>query len=155
MLFIWSNSFDGAAKSTEKSDRVIEKVEPIINPNQTMSHDSVSFIVRKSAHFLEFALLGFLCESFYLSFCGYSPSRVRIFMLFVPLYTFAVALADEMIQSFNDRTNSFTDVLIDFSGSVFGIVLSFVLALIISAVVKKVGEKRKKANEIKLQGKVQ
>ena len=75
-------------------------------------------VVRKLAHFTEYAVLGFLaCRAFVLS-TGTS------FYFFAVGLVVLVAIADETNQSFNPaRTGSPVDVLIDVGGGLFGISL--------------------------------
>ena len=116
-LFIFSNSFKGISASKEDSDSVIGFLEPLIHLLFGKGHQlDLHFIIRKTAHFIEFAALGFFCGT-YLSlwkkpltpYCGYG--------LF---YLLGVGVMDEFIQSFFVRTSSVKDVLLDFCGGTFG-----------------------------------
>ena len=79
-------------------------------------------IVRKLAHFTEYAVLGFLaCRAF---FAAFSNS----FYFFAVGLVVLVAIADETNQSFNPaRSGSPVDVLIDVGGGLFGILMFHVL----------------------------
>lgn len=80
--------------------------------------------VRKAAHFSEFALLGFLsaCLLLYISAVF---RRLRLWLtLTVPaVLALLYAISDEIHQIFSGRGPRVTDVLIDFSGAVCGILL--------------------------------
>ena len=84
----------------------------------TNSEVQVSFIVRKGAHLAEFFLLGFLVMYAVAEVKKKLPSMVG----FGYFYVLLVAVTDEFIQSFSDRTSSVKDVLIDFTGAFIGFV---------------------------------
>ena len=89
--------------------------------------DGMTFVVRKGAHFSEYALMGFL---WYLWL-----HRVK----FAPLLAFAATLAyscsDEIHQLFvPGRSGEFRDVLVDSSGALCGILAAFVLICIVYCV---------------------
>lgn len=78
----------------------------------------VSYIIRKSAHFFEYGLLAaLLAIDFYL----FQQSKVNIvvYSLFI---TLMCAVGDEFYQSFIGRGSNVRDIVIDFSGALFGIV---------------------------------
>ena len=55
--FIFSNSFEPTEESLEKSNWVLEKVEPVLE--KVVGEENVTTkLVRKLAHFFEFFLLG-------------------------------------------------------------------------------------------------
>ena len=93
------------------------------------------FIVRKAAHFCEFALLCFMFNfSFYFTFEG-KPKRILSLAL-----TSAYAATDEFHQLFVEgRACQFTDWLIDTAGALCGL-LAFVILLSIIKKVKHSGE---------------
>lgn len=87
-------------------------------------------IIRKAAHFSEFAFLGFSVYG-YLSTREKSREEGRRFM-FSLLFSFLYAVSDECHQLFSDgRTPSFLDVLIDTSGALFGILILFLISRVI------------------------
>lgn len=87
----------------------------------------VSYIIRKSAHFFEYGLLAaLLAIDFYL----FNQSRLNlvIYSLFI---TLMCAVGDEFYQSFIGRGSNVRDIVIDFSGALFGIAcIGVVLGLI-------------------------
>ena len=88
--------------------------------------DTISHIVRKTAHFSIYAALGF-CVS-----CAAGKrkplSKNSIYSLIV---CFAYACSDEIHQYFvPERSCQFTDVLIDTSGALTGIVISFAVMFV-------------------------
>lgn len=126
-IFIFYNSLHDLYSSKEQSKVVSEAIQAIIDSNQTISDESFHFIVRKAAHMIEFALLGVFCTGcvFLLS----DSNRQRsIHSLFEPLFiVLFVAVIDEFIQSFLDRTSSVSDILLDFLGGIIGITVVYII----------------------------
>ena len=80
--------------------------------------------VRKAAHFCEFALLGFLSAGLLLWLSARKPSmKPRKTWLYPAAFALLYAASDEVHQMFTDRGPRVTDVLIDFAGACFGILL--------------------------------
>jgi len=76
--------------------------------------------VRKLAHFCEYALLGFLITT--TAWLWYGRLKPRIFMiLFCGLF---IPVTDEFLQLFVDgRAGSVQDIVLDFSGFIFGMMI--------------------------------
>ena len=80
--------------------------------------------VRKAAHFCEFALLGFLSAGLFLWLSARTFAVKGWMTLSIPaVFTLLYAASDEIHQMFTDRGPRVTDVLIDFAGACFGILL--------------------------------
>lgn len=79
--------------------------------------------VRKAAHVVEFGCFGILL-TLYLS--GRTGERGKLVRLLCAA-GLLVALLDETIQLFNDRTSSVKDIWIDFSGFLIGCAIIFAL----------------------------
>ena len=125
MAFIFSNSAQLADQSNAVSGGLMDLLRPILQPFFT-SEELMHKFVRKAAHFTEFAALGF-CVG--MTADGLRRRFWRGSMVFVPLFTtLAVAVTDEFIQSFFDRTSSVRDVLLDFAGAAFGVALAAMIA---------------------------
>lgn len=82
--------------------------------------------IRKSAHFIEYAILAFLASR---AFRGSSKSILRknwaVWAFGIVVLTASI---DEINQSFNvARTGSFYDVLLDAAGGLFAIIALFLL----------------------------
>lgn len=113
ILFIFANSSLSAADSGRLSATaaaIVMKMGDMVNI--TFSGD-LEHQIRKLAHFMEFALLGWLlCKT-----CGEFGVARRTgngYILFIGLL---VAVIDEYIQLFSyGRSSQVTDVLLDFSG---------------------------------------
>ncbi len=114
-LFIFSNSLKGSEASTQDSDFFIRIIESIFGKTDLNLH----FIVRKAAHMAEFALLSLLVSGWV--FLQRIP---RLWMGYGLFYVLAVAVTDEFIQTFTGRTGAVSDVLIDFSGALIGVMIA-------------------------------
>lgn len=80
--------------------------------------------IRKAAHFSEFALLGFLSAGLFLWVsCHFSPMSLWKTWLYPAAFSLVYATSDEIHQIFTGRGPRVTDVLIDFAGACFGILL--------------------------------
>lgn len=100
--------------------------------------DDKSFhrLVRKTAHFTEYGLLGFLiggAESFAHKIKG---KTFISFSLLVPVVT---AVTDEYIQSFVGRTSAVYDIVIDYSGALCGLLIMWG----VSVSIKKIKHRKK------------
>ena len=132
--FIWSNSSQvgevSGQTSSDITDRINEIVEPIIK--EPISEHTV----RKSAHFLEYMILGALCSVdviFVLYACSACSARLVSFSMLASLLpSFAVAMIDEFsVQASTEgRGPSFIDVGIDCAGAFTGIAISLAVFLI-------------------------
>lgn len=129
--FIWFNSFLDTTDSNKLSDIILNWLFP--NRGESNGGDA-SFWIRKAAHFIEFAVLGgaigtiavFMQNNFGKYFAGFS--------LFAVL---SVAVIDEFIQSFSDRSSSVIDILIDFGGAIFGLCLSVAIVVLFKYIKSK------------------
>lgn len=96
---------------------------------------TVTFIIRKSAHFLEFAALGFFLMIHLSTYVKKRPWLIS--WVIAALY----ACSDEIHQNFvSERAMRFTDVCVDSSGAFFGILAVCILILIIRKIKLRRGE---------------
>ena len=117
-LFIWGNSLLPGSISGAISGWVKDILAHIF-PGMSGEAQGGHGLLRKLAHFTEFACLGALL-TWLLSMLG-KPGLLAL------LGSFLVACADETIQRFvPDRGPSFKDVLIDTSGAAVGMILLLV-----------------------------
>lgn len=105
-----------------ETSRIIRPILEFLFPDA--SPETLSFyhgIIRKFAHFTEYAILGFLaCRAFLASRNWLRNYPFAVALLIV----IAIAVIDETNQSFNpERTGSMWDVLLDISGGVFAVAL--------------------------------
>lgn len=119
LLFIFSNSLDNAGTSGAKSGRVVKVVVAVIERLFGCHADTqyLTVIVRKLAHFSEFAVFALL-----LGFSFYAIRRTLENKAFPVLFCgLFAAVTDEFLQTFSDgRAPMVTDVLIDFAGVMTG-----------------------------------
>lgn len=115
ILFIFSNSIQNGVKSSGKSMRVLEWLVGLC-PQINISE----YFIRKLGHFCEFFILGiFLTLTFYIYTNNISKHIFKI--LFIGLF---IPVCDETIQIFSDgRTALVSDVLLDFLGTLSGIII--------------------------------
>ena len=139
-LFIFSNSLKNGEQSDKVSLGVVDKIKPIVDPDDKMERSDLNKIVRKLAHGLEFMALGILTCAFLFTL---TISDKKRFYALPPVYCAIVAAADEFIQLHTGRTGSIKDVFIDIGGAVSGILL-FTAAAIIFGKIKKHTSERKK-----------
>jgi len=115
ILFIWGNSLLPGSVSGAISGWVRDCLAMLF-PGGTSDPESGHGLLRKLAHFTEFACLGALFA--WLLSMFEKPVALAI------LFGVAVAALDETIQRFvPDRGPSLIDVLIDTSGAILGISL--------------------------------
>lgn len=120
LAFIWINSSFDSVESSGLSGGVLGFVNDILM-NIGIKRELSEHIIRKTAHFTEYALLGTLlaidCFLFILHI-----KDICMITLFSGLVT---ALIDETIQLFPEgRSSLVTDVWLDFSGIGAGLILS-------------------------------
>ena len=135
--FIFSNSLKDREASSKMSTGFVDILRPILDPFNKMTEETFHGLVRKLAHGFEFAVLG-VCSGG-LMWCV-AEMRGRYHISTAILFPLVIALADEFIQSFNDRSSEVRDVLIDFCGALVGLaVVSLIEYLILRTQNKKTG----------------
>lgn len=152
MIMIFMFSAQDADRSSAVSDGIVERIAPVIisdydslDPEiRAEKVELLSFILRKCAHFTEFAALGF---------CLYNAlpagrSKKMISLTLPALIGVLYAVSDEFHQHFSKgRVPSVRDVLIDSSGVVFGIILAiFLLYLVKKSRMKYISNKTPSAS---------
>lgn len=113
ILFIFANSslpMSDSGRLSAAAAAIVMKMGDMVNV--TFSGD-LEHQIRKLAHFIEFAILGWLLCKTYGEF-GVARRTGNGYILFIGLF---VAVIDEYIQLFSyGRSSQITDVLLDFSG---------------------------------------
>ncbi len=138
-IVIFSFSSQNAEKSSATSSIVVEKVtETITNINRSVKKesivDTVTFFVRKTAHFSIYTLLGvwLMCEA-----GTYNISKKRKLIISVILGGL-YAISDEFHQGFvSGRSPEIRDVCIDTCGVAFGCIIILILGKIVHCIKKK------------------
>lgn len=125
--FIWLHSLASADESGQESAEVLNFLNMII-AKLHIDSNLTDYVVRKLAHFLEFTAFG---ASLSATFIAYKSELVRQIpnMLFLML---AVPVTDEALQYFSPgRSPQISDVLLDFSGCIAGLIFTALVFTII------------------------
>ena len=137
-ITIFCFSAQNSEKSSETSGVIVESVVTTIsNVNKNVKkesiRDTVTFVVRKCAHFSIYTLLGIFLMNFANTFNISTRRKLLICVLFGILY----ASSDEFHQSFvGGRSPEVRDVCIDSCGVLFGNFLVIITGKIISSLKK-------------------
>lgn len=132
MLFIFTMSSFGHNSSDAQSNLFVDFIAqnfPHVRhglENNLISLNTLVFLVRKTAHFTEYAILGAL---FYLNLTQFPKLNSHIKKLLLPiLFSFLYAVTDELHQVFvPGRSAQFRDVLIDTLGASFGAIITYLI----------------------------
>lgn len=132
-----------ADDSSKQSSRVVEFISNIIpfiknmeEPNKTILKEEIlTPIIRKTAHFSIYAMLGLLMMNFMLTIENKKMyKRVIIALMFCFIYS----ITDEFHQTFiPGRSGEIRDVLIDTSGAIVGILFTIAVMMIIKRIKSK------------------
>lgn len=136
--FIFGNAFKDFEKSHKTSSKIADAIAPdkenmnqavgsmvnlggsisaVVDGNENPEDISVDFAIRLFAHLLEYAALGVAVMGLVLAV---KMEWGKGFFGWAFFYVLAVAVADEYIQGFSDRSSSIGDVLLDFAGALIG-----------------------------------
>lgn len=129
-LFIWARSMKTADDSVAETVFVAELLQKIFG--ESFELPSI-YTIRKLAHFSEYLLLGTL-----LSIVAVVVKKIPVYFV-PPVFSLFVACIDEfVIQRFSyGRGPSSSDVMIDESGALMGMVVVYIIAMIIGLIRKK------------------
>ena len=108
--FIFSQSMLSGEESGGMSSRVMAFIRPILDPNGVIPESVFHFVIRKAAHFTEFAILGVCVGGFTVNL---GLLRLRRYVALPMLLTLCVAVCDEFLQYFTGRGSMVTDVVLD------------------------------------------
>lgn len=81
-------------------------------------------VLRKIAHMIEYALLGISVIPLSIKINSRFKKSIIGFSFF---FVLAVAVLDEHIQSFSDRSSSTSDIILDFFGALFGFLMGWLM----------------------------
>ena len=137
LLLIWfalifflssQNAFESASVSGGLIKALVKLFEPGISPDKlALKVEDLQFIVRKAAHFSIFAGLGFFSFLSVVSYRKLSLATRTAISMFIGL---SYAVSDEYHQTLiSGRSGEITDILIDFSGVMFAILILVILVL--------------------------
>ena len=122
VLFVWNRSLFAGPDSDAQSLAVVEVLRPLLVGAGVADTALMNHIVRKTAHFLEYAVLGLLL-------CGTLPASRTVGAVLARLALgVGVAGADETIQTFVPlRTASPLDAALDSAGMACGVALGLAM----------------------------
>lgn len=154
LALIFGFSSESREESGSRSREVTVLVAKILYPNldtlseeeQETAVESLHGYVRKAAHFLEFALLGWLTAALATLIRGYFGLSVRVFLTAGAPGGFCLltAAADETYQIFTNRGASPVDVCIDFCGGLCGILFLHAIVWTVTAVRRRAAQAQKR-----------
>ena len=130
MGFIFSMSCENAEESSNTSGQTIKVVLSTVpefekQPEEVKVNiiEELQFIVRKSAHFIGYMILGILARCLIVHYKNINKKYLLAFLICV-IY----AISDEIHQLFvPGRAGQVRDVLIDSAGSLLGIIIVMAL----------------------------
>lgn len=126
LAFIWGNSLLSREQSSGESAWVLQLVTPFlelfVGKGNVTEH-----LVRKLAHFTEFALLGLEL----LFWFSQKRGKKKEALLLAMAHGLFAALTDETIQLFSGRGSQVQDVWLDFAGVTAGALTALLLTLLI------------------------
>lgn len=117
LCFIWGNSLLSREDSSELSGGLLDRLMPLLRTLRLGFIDE--HVIRKLAHFGEFALLGLELAALFFLNLGRSFKNACL----SALCALAAASVDETLQFFSHRAPMVKDVLLDFTGALTGIFL--------------------------------
>ena len=122
IIFLFSNQT--GPESSNVSNEVLKIIEDITHI--PLTSDLASFVIRKLAHFTEYAILGILCANLLKNYQKLTYKNLIWIFLCCALY----AASDEFHQMFvGGRAPRLLDVAIDSCGSAVGILSYFQIFL--------------------------
>lgn len=117
LAFIWGNSLRTGTESGATSGMLMEWINQFLHLDEQTAN-TLHLVIRKIAHFTEFACLGLLLARWF----GMTGEKNGHLFYMPLLFGLLAACVDETIQVFVlDRTPSLIDVWIDTGGIVSGI----------------------------------
>lgn len=118
VILIFSNSLMNAEVSSSQSGLIVSFVQSVLGWfNLSIEANTLSFIIRKLAHFLEFFALGYTMSK------GWGLKTFFNFSLIL-----IIATLDESIQLLSDgRAFGVLDIGIDLCGGIFGLFFAYLI----------------------------
>lgn len=134
MIGIFIFSSQPSVKSSALSGEIVEKVvKPILHLLHMKYHEFYHTLVRKTAHFTFYGLLGISAFNLLQSY------QIRKTLFPSLVICFLYACSDEYHQTFvPGRSGQFSDVCIDLAGSLFAILTMLFLRRVVKNRIKRV-----------------
>ena len=137
---IWGHSCMTRAKSTDESrfvKEILDTVMQTVSGNRSFAIPEV--LIRKSAHFFEYAVLGLELVLFITLNKGETLDEdkkrgpIKLLRLYPTAFVISlfVASVDEIIQYFTGRYSSIWDVMLDMTGASFSILIFLLIKSLI------------------------
>ncbi len=135
MIMIFRFSCEDSERSSETSGKItktavhiaVDNYDELPKEKQMSIFDKATFVIRKSAHFSLYALLGFMVSM--------AAGRRKLFSPVsagVIVFCFLYALSDEIHQYFvPGRSCEFRDMMIDTSGALTGMLVSLFILFVL------------------------
>lgn len=141
MTFIFTQSMLSKEDSSQQSAVWFALLKPILDPQNKYSDELLHNFVRKMAHFAEFGALGVCVGGFTTNLGRLHGTR---YVSLPMLITLATAVCDEFLQYFFDRGSMVTDVVLDYSGALTGLLT---VAAFVWIQAKLVSKKKERNND--------
>lgn len=124
VAFIWGHSLVAGPESSAESGLFVSLVRPLFEAVGVTDTDTMSFVVRKCAHFTEYAILGLIVLKNVRLWWATLRRRASSLLL----AAVAVPFVDESLQLLTPgRTGMLRDVGIDLSGLATGLAVAWLL----------------------------
>ena len=153
MAMIFRMSAEDRSESGDRSGEIADAVVDVVYPDfeqrpvaeQESIFQKVHKFIRKLAHFSEFALLGFLTAILVTHLAARYSRLTPVLQWMMPAaFCLLYAASDEIHQIFTERGPSVTDVLLDFTGAICGILVARIIIWIACTVIAKAHAQREK-----------
>lgn len=134
IAFIWGHSLIQGPQSSLESGFVVALMRPLFEAIGVTDVDLMSFLVRKFAHFSEYAILGILAYGHYRARRNVTPTlgqavAKRFVTIWPDVSVVLVPVVDECLQLFvPGRSGHPRDVLIDLAGLCTGALLAWLVS---------------------------
>jgi len=130
LVFIWGHSLLSVSASAGESEGLMRLIKPLLDPMDRIDDDLFHHLLRKTAHFTEFALLG-ICMYGLMHSLNWRMSNHPAAA--AALACVLAAFIDEGIQLFiASRGAQLRDVALDSAGAVTGVALSLLFHWILA-----------------------
>lgn len=151
MIIIFCFSNENSDKSSESSGKitntavhaVIDNYDELPKNKQVSIMNKAAIIIRKSAHFSLYAMLGFFMSMAVGQRKLFSPASLGVI-----IFCFLYAFSDELHQSFvPGRSCEFRDMMIDTSGAIMGMLISMAVMLAVKTILNKRKSSDRRSNK--------
>lgn len=125
LCVIWGHSLMAGDLSSFESSRFVFLVRPFFELFGCHDEMIMTFFIRKTAHFSEYAILAIIATAMFTSWFG-NPHKVLPITILVLI---VVPCIDEFIQlHVPNRAGAVADVLLDICGGMFGLAIALLIA---------------------------